>query len=66
MLIAQPAEETISGARAMVEDGLYTRFPKPDYAVAFHVSADMPAGRIVGHGVQTRAGRWAPPEPDGQ
>ena len=46
VLIAQPAEETISGARAMVEDGLYTRFPKPDYAVAFHVSADMPAGRI--------------------
>ncbi len=46
LLIAQPAEETISGARAMVQDGLYTRFPKPDYAVAFHVSADMPAGRI--------------------
>jgi hippurate hydrolase len=46
ILIAQPAEETISGARAMVEDGLYTRFPKPDYALAFHVSADMPAGRI--------------------
>jgi hippurate hydrolase len=46
MLIAQPAEETISGARAMVQDGLYTRFPKPDFAVAFHVAADMPAGRI--------------------
>ena len=46
ILIAQPAEETISGARAMVQDGLYTRFPKPDYAVAFHVSADLPAGRI--------------------
>ncbi|WP_129793159.1 amidohydrolase [Sphingosinicella sp. CPCC 101087] len=46
VLIAQPAEETISGARTMVEDGLYTRFPKPEYALAFHVSADMPAGRI--------------------
>ena len=46
VLIAQPAEETISGARAMVEDGLFTRFPKPDYALAFHVSADGPAGRI--------------------
>ena len=46
LLIAQPAEETISGARTMVRDGLYTRFPKPDYAVAFHVAADMPAGRI--------------------
>ena len=46
MLIAQPAEETISGARAMIEDGLYTRFPKPDYALAFHVAAEVPAGRI--------------------
>jgi hippurate hydrolase len=46
VLIAQPAEETISGARSMVQDGLYTRFPKPDYAVAFHVAADLPAGRI--------------------
>ena len=46
MLIAQPAEETISGARAMVQDGLYTRFPKPDYALAFHVDAASPAGRI--------------------
>lgn len=46
VLIAQPAEERIFGARAMVQDGLYTRFPKPDYAVAFHVSADTPTGRI--------------------
>ena len=46
ILIAQPAEETISGARAMLQDGLYTRFPKPDYALAFHVAAALPAGRI--------------------
>ena len=46
VLIAQPAEETISGARAMIEDGLYRRFPKPDYALAFHVAAEVPAGRI--------------------
>ncbi len=46
VLIAQPAEETISGARAMMQDGLYERFPKPDFAVAFHVSADTPTGRI--------------------
>jgi amidohydrolase len=46
VLIAQPAEETISGARAMMEDGLYTRFPKPEYALAFHVAAEVPAGRI--------------------
>jgi len=36
MFIAQPAEETVSGARAMLDDGLFTRFPKPDYAFALH------------------------------
>ncbi len=46
VLIAQPAEERISGARDMMNDGLYTRFPKPDYAIAFHVAADRPAGKI--------------------
>lgn len=46
VLIAQPAEERIGGARAMVADGLYTRFPKPDYAVAFHVKAQLPAGMV--------------------
>lgn len=46
VLIAQPAEERIFGARAMVNDGLYTRFPKPDYAIAFHVAADMATGRV--------------------
>ncbi len=46
VLIGQPAEERISGAHAMLEDGLYERFPKPDYALAFHVSADLPSGKI--------------------
>jgi amidohydrolase len=46
VLIGQPAEERISGAREMLNDGLYKRFPKPDYAIAFHVSADTPSGRI--------------------
>lgn len=46
VLVAQPAEETISGARTMIEDDLYTRFPKPDFAVAFHVAASLPAGQI--------------------
>jgi hippurate hydrolase len=46
VLIVQPAEETVSGARAMLADGLYTRFPKPDFAVAFHVAAEIEAGRI--------------------
>ncbi len=47
ILIGQPAEERISGARGMMEDGLYERFPKPDYALAFHVSASTPTGRIA-------------------
>jgi amidohydrolase len=44
MLIGQPAEETIGGADAMVRDGLFTRFPKPDVAVALHVGNSLPAG----------------------
>ena len=36
VFIAQPAEETVSGARAMLDDGLFKRFPKPDYAFALH------------------------------
>jgi len=46
VLIGQPAEERISGARAMLADGLYERFPRPEYALAFHVSADHPSGKI--------------------
>jgi hippurate hydrolase len=46
VLVAQPSEEAESGARAMIEDGLYRRFPKPDYALAFHVEADNTAGTI--------------------
>ncbi|MGD9801346.1 MAG: amidohydrolase [Parvularculaceae bacterium] len=46
VLIGQPAEERVSGARDMLNDGLYKRFPKPDYALAFHVAADRPSGKI--------------------
>ncbi len=46
MLIGQPAEETISGAKAMIDDGLFKRFPKPDVAVALHVSNEFPAGKV--------------------
>jgi len=46
MLIGQPAEETISGARAMLADGLLQRFPKPDVGVALHVSNLQPAGQV--------------------
>jgi hippurate hydrolase len=46
LLVAQPAEETGAGARAMLDDGLYQRFPLPDYNLAFHVSPDLPAGSV--------------------
>ncbi|WP_326524377.1 amidohydrolase [Sphingomonas sp.] len=46
VMIVQPAEERLGGAPAMMKDGLYTRFPKPDYALAFHVDAGLPTGRI--------------------
>ncbi len=36
VFIGQPAEETVSGAKAMLDDGLFRRFPKPDYAFALH------------------------------
>ena len=51
ILIGQPAEETISGAKKMIKDGLMTRFPKPDIAVSMHVGNQLPAGQIgVGPG----------------
>jgi amidohydrolase len=46
VLIGQPAEERIDGARAMLADSLYTRFPKPDYALALHDSGELEAGKI--------------------
>ena len=46
VLIAQPAEERSGGAKAMLKDGLYEKFPRPDYAVALHVSASLPAGQV--------------------
>lgn len=46
VLIGQPAEETIDGSRAMLADGLYTRFPKPDFAIAMHDAADLEAGKV--------------------
>lgn len=46
VMIGQPAEETVGGAQAMLADGLYTRFPKPDVLLAWHDSASAPAGTI--------------------
>lgn len=47
MLIGQPAEETVGGAEGMIRDGLFTRFPKPDVAVALHVGNNLPAGMVA-------------------
>jgi amidohydrolase len=46
VVIGQPAEEVIDGARALLRDGLYTRFPKPDYVLALHDSAGLEAGKV--------------------
>lgn len=46
MLVGQPAEETISGATAMIRDGIFTRFPRPDALLALHVGNDLPAGKV--------------------
>lgn len=46
VMVGQPAEEIGSGARAMLRDGLYSRFPKPSTVIAFHDSAQLPAGTI--------------------
>jgi hippurate hydrolase len=47
MFVGQPAEERVGGARAMLADGLYQRFGVPDAALAFHVSAGEPAGKVM-------------------
>jgi hippurate hydrolase len=46
VILAQPAEEAISGARAMLDDGLYTRFPKPDFVIALHDTPALEAGKV--------------------
>ncbi len=46
VLVAQPAEEILAGARAMLADGLYKRFPRPDFALALHTFSGLPAGSI--------------------
>jgi amidohydrolase len=46
LAVAQPAEETGAGARAMVRDGIFTRFPRPAAALALHVDPNIPAGKV--------------------
>lgn len=55
MLVGQPAEETVAGAAAMLKDGLFTRFPKPDYALSMHDDASGPSGTIMYHAGAFRA-----------
>jgi hippurate hydrolase len=46
IILGQPAEETIDGARAVLRDGLYEKVPRPDYTIALHDSADLEAGKV--------------------
>ena len=53
MFVVQPAEERVGGARAMLTDGLYERFGKPNYALAFHVASVLPTGTVsASEGIQ--------------
>src|SRR6266478_3687502 len=47
VLIGQPAEETIDGAKAMLADGLYSKIRKPDFAIALHDNAEREAGKVA-------------------
>ena len=55
VFVAQPAEEVLGGARAMLADGLYTRFPKPDVAYALHVGPGSWDRVVLKTGVTTSA-----------
>src|SRR5512137_1988141 len=46
VFIGQPAEEAVGGALGMLADGLYERFPRPDYGLALHDDAELPAGTV--------------------
>ena len=46
LFVGQPAEERGAGAKALLSDGLYSRFPKPDYALGLHVHESIEAGKI--------------------
>lgn len=46
VILGQPAEETIDGARAVLRDGLYDKIPKPDFAIALHDSAELETGKV--------------------
>lgn len=60
MLVGQPAEEGGGGATAMLTDGLFTRFPKPDYVIGLHDDDTMPSGTIGFHPGFFRASSISP------
>jgi len=47
LIVAQPAEEVGRGALAMIRDGLFERFPRPEAAIALHVESELPAGHVA-------------------
>ena len=47
MMVAQPAEEVGGGAKAMLSEGLFSKYAKPDHIIALHVSASVPAGKVA-------------------
>ncbi len=49
VFVGQPAEETGSGAKALLADGLYKKFPKPDFAIGYHDDAELATGKIGYH-----------------
>lgn len=46
IFLGQPAEERGSGAKKMLDDGLFTRFPKPDYCLALHCDSELATGKV--------------------
>ena len=48
VLVGQPSEEMVSGAKRMIEEGIYTRFPRPDAGLALHVGPELPPG-VIGY-----------------
>src|SRR6185437_255628 len=46
IFLGQPAEERVGGAKAMIEQGLFTRFPRPDYAIALHCDSALATGKV--------------------
>ena len=46
IILFQPAEEVGSGARNIIKAGIFEKFPRPDFNLALHVSADLPAGKV--------------------